>query len=374
MIVNGLTKSLTERVSTGNPLIIAGPCSAESPEQLLDVAKALRADGRTHYFRAGVWKPRTSPGTFQGVGAEALKWMAMVKRETGLPVATEVANERHVYEALKHGVDLLWIGARTVSNPFTVQEIAEAIRGVDIPVLVKNPLSPDVDLWEGAINRFARVGITQLGAIHRGFSWWGKSIFRNQPYWSIPSSLKERMPNLPIICDPSHIAGRRNLVPIIAQRGLEQGLNGLMVEVHPSPEHALSDSQQQLTPDSFAALLSALQDTQHSFALPEELLAELRSEVDSMDDLLIWALANRMELSEQIANIKRTNSLPILQQVRWNQVLSRVVQQGGGKGLRPVFVKRLFSSIHKESCLVQQALVQNKPAKSEKQVNFISSK
>lgn len=334
-------------------IIIAGPCSAESQEQVIETAKALAADGRVHYLRAGIWKPRTSPGSFEGVGTEGFKWLNQAKAITGLPIATEVGSERHVYEALKHGVDMLWIGARTVSNPFTIQEIADAIRGVDIPVLVKNPLCPDINLWEGAINRFVRAGVSQIGAVHRGFSHSGKSVLRNHPNWSVPQMLRERMPDLPIICDPSHIAGDKNLVPVIAQRAMESGFNGLMVEVHPNPKQALSDAAQQLVPSELSSMLDRLFDLSN-IQNPEELLSELRLEVDILDEQLINALASRMKLVKHIANIKKERSLEVFQASRWENIIKKINELANEQGLRPSFVRRLFTSIHKESCTFQQ--------------------
>jgi chorismate mutase len=346
-------KRLSSILRESGRIIIAGPCSAESQEQVIETAKALAADGRVHFLRAGIWKPRTSPGSFEGVGTEGFQWLNQAKSITGLPFATEVGSERHVYEALKHGVDMVWIGARTVSNPFTIQEIAEAIRGVDIPVLVKNPLCPDINLWEGAINRFIRAGVSQIGAVHRGFSYSGKSLLRNLPNWSIPLMLRERMPQLPIICDPSHIAGNHNLVPIIAQRAMGIGLNGLMVEVHPSPHQALSDAAQQLLPSQLTAMLNKLFG-QYGQVNPEELLSELRLEVDILDEQLLTALANRMKLVKHIANIKMEKSMEIIQQSRWESIVSRMCLLAREQGLRQSFIRKIFNAIHKESCTFQE--------------------
>lgn len=356
--LEGLVQPQLWRPKLNSSLLIAGPCSAESPEQLLIVAKALRKTNRVHYLRAGIWKPRTTPESFQGFGIEGLGWLKDVKHEVGIPISTEVGSEKHVYEALKFGVDLVWIGARTVANPFAMQEIAEALRGTDVPVLVKNPLSPDLDLWEGAIRRLHNVGLRKIGAIHRGFSWWGKSIFRNQPFWKLPIELKAKYPNLPVICDPSHISGNRNLVPFVAKRGVDLGFDGLIVEVHPEPSKALSDAAQQLTPDEFAKLLVFIDSAgnpQKSY--PDELLSELRAEVDIMDDLLLWALSNRMELSERIASVKSNRKMTVLQSRRWNQVLERVTESGQKSGLRAGFVKKLYNEIHKESISVQKELI-----------------
>ena len=345
-------KRISQILKNSGKIIIAGPCSAETQEQVIETAKALAADGRVNYLRAGIWKPRTSPGAFEGVGAEGFQWLNQAKTITGLPIATEVGSERHIYEALKHGVDMLWIGARTVSSPFTIQEIAEAIRGVDIPVFVKNPLSPDINLWEGAINRFIRSGVSQIGAIHRGFTQTGKSALRNQPIWNIPLILRDRMPDLPIICDPSHIAGDKNLVPAIAQRATKMGFNGLMVEVHPNPQQALSDASQQLLPSQFSSMLNRLFDISN-LQNSEELLSELRLEVDMLDEQLISALGNRMKLVEHIASIKKERSLEVFQASRWENIIIKIGQLANQEGLRPTFVRKLYNNIHKESCTFQ---------------------
>jgi chorismate mutase len=346
-------KRISSILEESGRIIIAGPCSAESQDQVIETAKALAADGRVHYLRAGIWKPRTSPGSFEGVGTIGFQWLNQARAITGLPIATEVGSERHVYEALKHGVDMLWIGARTVSNPFTIQEIADAIRGVDIPIMVKNPLSPDINLWEGAINRFARSGVSQIGAVHRGFTHSGKSALRNHPNWSIPMMLRERLPDIPIICDPSHIAGNKDLVSSIAQRAMESGFNGLMVEVHPNPHLALSDSAQQLIPNQFVSMLDRLFDISN-LQNSEELLSELRLEVDILDEQLVSALASRMKLVKHIASIKKDKNLEVLQPNRWDSIIKRVSLLADEQGLRPSFVRRLFNSIHKESCTFQQ--------------------
>jgi chorismate mutase len=352
------------------PMIIAGPCAAETPEQMLDAAHSLAADGRTDYFRAGIWKPRTSPGSFQGIGVPGLEWMNEVKKETGLKVTTEVGSEKHVEEALKAGIDMLWIGARTVSNPFIIQEIADSLRGVDIPILVKNPLSPDLDLWEGAIKRLSQSGVKKLGAIHRGFFWWGKSQFRNQPFWHIPLELRKRMPEMPVIVDPSHMAGRRTLISLLAQRALEHEFSGLMIEVHPNPEEAWSDAAQQITPESFSIMLNELL----GIAVSNDhtaVLEELRSEIDTMDDLLVWALTSRMELSAKIAALKKSANMEALQSKRWQDVLNRVKTLGENSGLRAGFIEKLFNSIHDESLAFQIALMKSDELKIEKEHNFV---
>jgi chorismate mutase len=356
-------------IKPNKPLIIAGPCAAETPEQMLEVAQNLARDGRTDYFRAGIWKPRTSPGSFQGIGVPGLEWLNQVKKETGLAVTTEVGSEKHVEEALKAGIDMLWIGARTVSNPFIIQEIADALRGVDIPILVKNPLSPDIDLWEGAIKRLSQSGVKKLGAIHRGFHWMGKSQFRNQPFWHVPLELKKRLPHLPIIGDPSHMAGKRSLISLLAQRALEHKFDGLMVEVHPNPDHAWSDAAQQLTPDSFALILNELLGS-HQVQDHSAILTELRAEIDTLDDHLIWALSSRMEIASKIADLKKRASMDVLQSKRWEELLIRVKAQGEASGLRASFIDKLFNAIHEESLAYQRALIKSNEAKTEKEPNF----
>ncbi len=333
------------------PLIIAGPCSAESPEQLLEAANSLKSGGNVDYFRAGLWKPRTSPDSFQGVGAVGLNWLREVKQETGMMVATEVGCEKHALEALKFDVDLLWIGARTVSNPFIVQEIAEALRGVDIPVLVKNPLNPDLELWLGAIARFMKQGISQVGAIHRGFSLWGRSVYRNPPIWKIQRSLQERLPGITMVCDPSHIAGKRSLLPLVSRKAMQEGANGLMIEVHPDPVNAMSDAPQQLNPKSFYNLIRDLDlHSRHASSAADPLIDELTSEIDQVDELLVHTIASRMELSRQIAMMKNSDCSGDLQPANLEKALERLHLLASDDGLRPDFVHRLFYEIQRESC------------------------
>lgn len=339
------------------PLIIAGPCSAESPQQLLKVAQELKNTGKVSFMRAGVWKPRTTPNSFEGYGSEALGWLKEVKHETGMPFATEVATEKHVYEALKFGADLLWIGARTVSNPFAVQEIAAALKGVNVPILVKNPLSPDLKLWEGAINRLRLSGAAEVGAIHRGFTVWHTSPFRNYPMWEVATKLKASNSELTVISDPSHISGNWQLVELLSKRALNLGFDGLMVEVHPNPAVALSDAQQQLTPDQFKQILNAL--AKH-FNTGEELIDELRAEIDAMDELLIWALSHRMAIAGEIAKVKRVKGIAIHQPNRWNEVMRKVDEKGQHMGLRADFIRKIFTSIHRESLVRQGMELDNK--------------
>jgi len=352
------------------PLIIAGPCSAETPEQLMEAARALAMDGRVDYFRAGIWKPRTTPDSFQGAGVPGLEWLQQVKKETGMRVATEVGSERHVEEALKSGIDLIWIGARTVSNPFIIQEIADSLRGVDIPVLVKNPLSPDIDLWEGALVRLQRAGVAHLGAIHRGFFWMGKSTMRNQPLWHVPLELKKRMPHIPIIGDPSHIAGRRSFISLLSQRAMEYEFSGLMVEVHPDPDKAWSDAKQQLTPKSFSNMMDDLFGNIKVKASHAEILSELRDEIDTMDDMLMWALSARMDLSAKIADVKKHSGLEVLQTSRWNQVMDRIKMLATQANLDHSFVEEIYNTIHLQSIKVQNRLIKSTDGVTKKEPNF----
>ncbi len=334
-------------INGGAPLVIAGPCSAETREQVMKTAVDLAERG-VRIFRAGVWKPRTKPGGFEGIGAPALKWLRDVKRETGMRIAVEGATRAHVVEALKHDVDILWIGARTSGNPFAVQEIADALRGrEDVTVLVKNPMNPDVELWIGALQRIYNAGIRRLGAIHRGFSVYGESYYRNNPEWGVPLELRVRHPELPIICDPSHIGGKRELVAPIAQQALDMGFDGLIVECHCSPESAWSDSEQQLTPPALDEMLRGLMV--RGGALPEDSLRELRREIDRLDGELLDILARRMAVAREIGMYKRCNSIPVVQPERYGEVMESRVDKGVSLGLGREFLNTLLSCIHEES-------------------------
>jgi chorismate mutase len=331
------------------PVIMAGPCSAESEEQMLNTAIPLAKMG-IKIFRAGIWKPRTRPNAFEGVGSEGLKWMQTVKKETGMMVATEVANVKHVYEALKFGVDILWIGARTTANPFAVQDIADSLRGVNIPVMIKNPVNPDVDLWIGAIERINNAGIKQMAAIHRGFSSYDKTLYRNVPQWQIPIELRRRIPEMPIITDPSHICGNREFLYDISQKAMDLNFEGLIIETHCNPDKALSDASQQVTPDGLKQILDRLvfRDPE----VNEELmltLAELRDQIDKLDDRIINLLEDRMSVSEKIGSHKKDNNITILQTKRWDDMLKTRLNLGNRKGLSDEFIIKLFRSIHQES-------------------------
>lgn len=342
-------------VDTQRPIVIAGPCSAESEEQVMETAKGL-ADKGIKIFRAGIWKPRTKPGGFEGIGTLGLPWLKRVKQETGMLVATEVANKDHVFEALKAGIDILWIGARTTVNPFAVQEIADALKGIDIPVLIKNPVSPDLELWIGAFQRLYNAGIRRLAAIHRGFSSDDKKIYRNLPLWHIPIELRRRMPELPIFCDPSHIGGKRELVAPLCQQAMDLSFDGLIVESHCNPDSAWSDAAQQVTPDVLDYVLSLLVIRESSQTT--ENLSALRHQIDSIDEQLLTTLAKRMRISREIGMYKKEHNMPILQSPRYSEILEKRSSMGLQMDLNPDFVKEILKSIHEES-VRQQMIVMN---------------
>ena len=342
------------------PLIIAGPCSAETVEQTIETAKALAASGKVDIFRAGVWKPRTKPGGFEGIGIPALPWLVEVKKSTGLPVAIEVANSKHVESALAFGIDMFWIGARTTSNPFSVQEIAEALKGSDVPVLVKNPMNADVELWCGAVERLDKCGVKQLGLIHRGFSGYGSSQYRNTPMWHLAIEIQKRLPELPIFCDPSHICGNRDYIYDVSQQAADLNFNGIMVESHITPEIAWSDAKQQLTPQDLVAMLDKLvwrAEGSDSIAYQTS-LDELRGVIDRLDDEILNLISKRMEAAEGIGKIKRENNVMILQSSRWNQVVERVLARSEELGLSRDFLNILLEAIHIESINKQNRIMQ----------------
>jgi chorismate mutase len=331
------------------PLIIAGPCSAESEEQVLHTARMISALG-VPIFRAGIWKPRTRPNAFEGVGSLGLPWLQAVKKETGMLVATEVANVKHVTDALKYEMDIIWIGARTSANPFAVQEIADALKGVKMPVFVKNPVNPDVDLWIGAIERINQAGIEQIAAIHRGFSSYEKSIYRNAPHWQVPIELRRRIPELPIITDPSHICGSRDLIYDISQKAMDLNFDGLIIETHINPDKAWSDAKQQLTPEALKKVLDRLilreSDINEDLMLT---LAELRDNIDKLDDKLINLIEERMKEVDKIGRYKKENNITILQNKRWDDMLRSRLILGNRKGLSDDFINKIFRAIHQES-------------------------
>jgi chorismate mutase len=331
------------------PLLIAGPCSAETEEQVMQTAHQLKAIG-TDIFRAGIWKPRTRPGSFEGIGSIGLQWLKRVQLETGMPVTIEVAKAKHVEEALMAGIDILWIGARTTANPFAVQEVADALAGVDIPVLVKNPVNPDVALWIGAVERVAASGISRIGAVHRGVSQYGHSIYRNRPEWQMAIEFRKAMPDLLLINDPSHIAGNRDLIQSVAQMALDLKFDGLMVETHINPDAAWSDSKQQVTPQQLGAIMRKLVVRDE---LPEGVelksVEDFRSAINEIDDQLLEMLSYRMKVVDDIAQFKKQYNMTIFQEGRWNELMDRHLSKAEVTGLSEEFIIELFRAIHQES-------------------------
>ena len=341
------------------PSVVAGPCSAETEEQVMETAKGLKEFG-INVYRAGIWKPRTHPGCFEGIGVPGLKWLQKVKQEYGLKVSTEVASEKHVYECLKHGVDMVWIGARTSANPFLVQEIADALSGSDIPVLVKNPVSPDLDLWIGALERLNRAGIKKLGVIHRGFSTFDKIKYRNDPHWEIAIELRSRYPELPFFVDPSHMGGHVDYIRDISQRSLDLGFEGLMIESHCNPSTALSDAKQQLTPPQLEDLLYnqiTVRDADSEAKEWRDNIDQLRAKIDVIDENLLYTLGTRMQISRKIGEYKKNNNIAIIQTSRWDAILDKVVEKGKEHGLSEKFLMDLFNAIHEASVDVQNEII-----------------
>lgn len=341
------------------PSVIAGPCSAETQEQVMETAKGLKDLG-INVYRAGIWKPRTHPGSFEGVGAEGLRWMQQAKKEYGLKISTEVASEKHVFECLKFGVDLVWLGARTTANPFLVQEIADALKDTDIPVLVKNPVNPDLDLWIGALERLNRAGIRKLGVIHRGFSTFEKIKYRNDPQWQVAVELRSRFPQLPFFVDPSHLGGSKEYIREISQRSLDLGFEGLMIESHCNPSCALSDAKQQLTPDELRDMLYNqihVRDNDSDSPQWKENIDQLRAKIDIIDENILYALGSRMKISRQIGEYKRDNNIAILQTSRWDAVLAKVVEKGREYGLSEKFLNDVFNAIHEASVETQNEII-----------------
>lgn len=344
------------------PSVVAGPCSAESEEQVMETAKGLKEMG-INVFRAGVWKPRTHPGCFEGVGVEGLEWLQRVKQEYGLKISTEVASEKHVAECIRYGVDLVWLGARTTTNPFLVQEIADALKGTDIPVLVKNPVNADLDLWIGALERLNRAGIKKLGVILRGFSTFDKIKYRNDPQWQVAIEFRSRYPEIPFFVDPSHLGGHKDYILEISQRSLDLGFEGLMIESHCNPTVALSDAKQQLTPDQLSDLLyHQIVVREKDSDAPEwkENIDQLRAKIDVIDENILYALGTRMNVSRQIGEYKKENNIAILQTSRWDKVLSKVVEKGNNYGLTANFLKDVFTAIHEASVEVQNEIISRK--------------
>jgi chorismate mutase len=341
------------------PSVVAGPCSAETEEQVMETAKGLKDLG-INVYRAGIWKPRTHPGSFEGIGSEGLKWMQRVRKEYGLKVSTEVASEKHVYECLKFGVDLVWIGARTTANPFLVQQIADALKDTDIPVLVKNPVNPDLDLWIGALERLNRAGIRKLGVIYRGFSTFDKIKYRNDPQWQVAVELRSRYPELPFFVDPSHMGGSKDYIREISQRSLDLGFEGLMIESHCNPAVALSDAKQQLTPYELKELLyNQIVVREKDSDAPDwkENIDQLRAKIDIIDENILYALGSRMKISRQIGEYKKNNNIAILQTSRWDKVLAKVVEQAKDYGIPEKCIMDIFNTIHEASVEVQNEVI-----------------
>jgi len=353
-----LNSILLPGISDTRPVVIAGPCSAETEEQVMTTARELAKKG-IRIYRAGVWKPRTKPGGFEGVGTIGLSWLQQVKKETGMYVAVEIATRNHILEAVEHEVDILWIGARTSANPFAVQEIANALKETDFQgiVLVKNPVNPDLDLWIGALERIYNAGIRKIGAIHRGFSSYDKKMYRNLPQWHIPIELKRRIPNLPLFSDPSHIGGKRELIASLSQQAMDLNYDGLIIETHCSPDEAWSDKDQQITPDVLSYILNLLviRDTKQT----TESLTELRQQIDQLDDELLTVLAKRMRVSREIGQYKKEHNMPVLQTHRYDEILDKRLSQAKELAMDAGFMKEVLEAIHEES-IRQQIEILNK--------------
>ncbi|MES2275885.1 MAG: chorismate mutase [Bacteroidota bacterium] len=361
---------LSSWINSGKqPLVIAGPCSAETEDQLVATAHLLAKTGKITALRAGIWKPRTRPGEFEGIGSIGLKWLQRAKEETGLPTAIEVATGKHVEEALKAGVDILWVGARSTVNPFTVQEIADALKGVDIPVMVKNPVNPDLSLWIGALERINNAGITKLAAIHRGFSSFEKSAFRNEPMWDLAIGLKTLAPELPIINDPSHICGNRDLLPYVAQKALDLDMQGLMIESHIDPSVAWTDAKQQVTPSALADLIDRLTLRKADVSSKElsSKLDELRNQIDKIDDLIFQKMSERMQVVEKIGNYKKENNVTILQVSRWDEILQKRTAYARALNLNTDFAEKLLELMHAESIRKQTEIMSKSQAEGQAQ-------
>ena len=333
------------------PLIISGPCSAETEDQVVQTATRLAATGKVDVLRAGIWKPRTRPGSFEGIGTKGLPWLQKAKHLTGLPTAVEVATGKQVEDALHFDVDILWIGARTTVNPFSVQEVADALRGANVPVLIKNPINPDLELWTGAVERVAKAGIKQIGLIHRGFSSYGNTDYRNAPMWHLAIEMKRRNPELLFINDPSHICGRRDILLEVAQKAIDLDYDGVMIESHIDPDAAWSDAKQQITPEQLSLMLDEIIWRKEDVASEEfhQALEKLRQQINHLDDEIVYLLGQRMKVAEKIATYKKENNITILQTARWNQILERAYKKGEGFGLSKEFVTKYFDAVHMES-------------------------
>ena len=348
------TKSMKEIVRekwNKRPLIISGPCSAETEAQVVETATRLAATGKVDMLRAGIWKPRTKPGMFEGIGAKGLAWLDKAKQLTGLPISVEVATAKHVEDALHFDVDVLWIGARTTVNPFSVQAVADALKGVDIPVLIKNPIHPELDLWAGGIERLQKAGIEHIGMIHRGFSNYGNTEFRNAPMWHLPIEMKRRFPDMLLICDPSHICGNRTRLQEVAQKSIDLDFGGLMIESHIDPDNAWSDAKQQITPERLAEMLDQLIWRSENTDAKEFVtaLATLREQINHIDDELLALIGQRMKIADRIGEYKKNNNITILQTNRWNDILERAYKKGEHLGLSKEFITKYYDAVHLES-------------------------
>jgi chorismate mutase len=341
------------------PLIISGPCSAETEEQVLETASRLANTGKIDLLRAGIWKPRTRPGSFEGIGTKGLPWLQKAKKLTGLPTAVEVATAKQVEDALHFDVDVLWIGARTTVNPFSVQEVADALRGAKVPVLIKNPINPDLELWTGAVERVAKAGIEQIGLIHRGFSSYGNTEYRNAPMWHLAIEMKRRNPELLIVNDPSHICGRRDILLDVAQQAIDLDFDGLMIESHIDPDNAWSDAKQQITPEQLAEMLGTIVWRKEDVASEEyhAALEKLRQQINHLDDELMFILSQRMKIAEKIAAYKKENNITVLQTRRWNEILERAYKKGEQLGLSKEFITKYFDAVHLESIAHQTKIM-----------------
>jgi chorismate mutase len=344
-------KEIVQQKWSKRPLIIGGPCSAETEEQVIETVQRLAATGKVDMIRAGIWKPRTRPGSFEGIGVKGLPWLAKAKQLTGLPTTVEVANGKQVEDALSFEIDVLWIGARTTVNPFSVQEVADALRGTDVPVLIKNPINPDLELWTGAVERVAKSGVKQIGLIHRGFSSYGNTEYRNAPMWHLAIEMKLRYPDLLFINDPSHICGRRDILLDVAQKAIDLDYDGLMIEAHIDPDNAWSDAKQQITPEKLAELIDSITWRKEDVNSEEyhAALEKLRQQINHLDDELMQIVSQRMKIAEKIGEYKKNNNITILQTNRWNEILHRAIQKGEGLGLSKEFITKYFDAMHMES-------------------------
>ena len=354
-------KTTAQTAWNKRPLIISGPCSAETEEQVIETAQRLANTGMVNMLRAGIWKPRTKPGMFEGIGAKGLPWLQQAKKLTGLPTTVEVATGKQVEDALTFDVDVLWVGARTTVNPFSVQEVADALRGANVPVLIKNPINPDLELWQGAVERISRAGINEIGLIHRGFSSYGNTEFRNAPMWHLALEMKRRMPGMLMVNDPSHICGRRDILQSTAQKAIDLDFDGLMIESHIDPDNAWSDAKQQITPERLAEMLEAISWRNENVPSPSfhAALDKLREQINHIDDELMQLISQRMSIAEKIGEYKKNNNVTIFQQGRWNEVLEKALGKAARVGLSEEFITRYMDAIHMESINRQNKIMNN---------------